>query len=314
MRSLYAEKNVGTSTEVACKFTQIRDETRNDAKVYLKVILPLTTKFVSSIKFFFEFCEAISYHEWHDMLPRIVTKVKDLKELVETLKSLHEDLLGNLNKREDDAKITITKFKNLQSEFEKKTKQFENKATYRYMWANFLAFIPGVNLIAYPLLKLSADEYYAQALAMAAESETQKAAALVVSETLIPALSQFIEGLCKAAGFLQTLEEELESPENSREADCEKVYFRMMKSNAKRIQPSVYKFYASLPTVRADFNAIPDEGTDQNYIEEWLNEKLRMISLKRMSTQEAWWDVVKRMTEFVIRPQLCESPASANNE
>ena len=55
MRGLYAEKNVGTSSKAAHKFTKIRDETRDDAKKYSKVILPLTTKFVSSIKDFFEF-------------------------------------------------------------------------------------------------------------------------------------------------------------------------------------------------------------------------------------------------------------------
>ncbi|CAB4033423.1 Hypothetical predicted protein, partial [Paramuricea clavata] len=49
MRSLYTDKDVGTATEVDLKFRELRDKTREDAKIYLKIILPLTTKFVSSI-------------------------------------------------------------------------------------------------------------------------------------------------------------------------------------------------------------------------------------------------------------------------
>ena len=50
-----------------------------------------------------------------------------------------------------------------------------------------------------------------KAIAKQAESEVQGAAALVVVETLIPALSNFIDGLTKAAGFFQNMEMELQS-------------------------------------------------------------------------------------------------------
>ena len=317
MRGLYAEKNVGTSTEAARKFTEIRDKTRDDAKVYLKVILPLTTKFVSSINDFFEFYEALSYDEWCEMLPIIVEEVKNQKDLVETLRHMHDGILVTLKEREDEAKIVMTEFKNLQSKFEEMTREFEGKASLRYKCAYILAFIPGVNIIACPLLKLSAQGHTAQALAKTAESETLGAAALLVSETLVPALSHFIEGLSKAAGFFQIMEEELESFKKRGEASCvkrEEVHYKMMKCKAKKIQPSAHQFYASLPAVRTDFDALPDFGADQNYIEKWLEEKLKEISEKRISTRNALWDVVKGIKGFVIKPILRESLTSANNE
>ena len=237
MRGLYAEKNVGTSTEAARKFTEIRDKTRDDAKVYLKVILPLTTKFVSSINEFFEFYEALSYDEWCEMLPSIVEEVINQKDLVETLKHMHDDILVTLKEREDEAKIVMTEFKNLQSKFEEMTKEFEGKASLRYKCAYILAFIPGVNLVTCPLLKLSALGHTAQALAKTAESETLGAAALLVSETLVPALSHFIKGLSKAAGFFQIMEEELESFTKAGEANFKErqlVHYKIMQVKAKK--------------------------------------------------------------------------------
>ena len=318
MRGLYAEKNVGTSTEAARKFTEIRDKTRDDAKVYLKVILPLTTKFVSSIKDFFEYYEALSYKMWCDELPNIVEEVKNQKDIVETLMQMHHDILVTLKEREDGAKIVMTEFKSLQSKFEEMTREFEGKASLRYKCAYILAFIPGVNIIACPLLKLSALGHTAQALAKTAESETLGAAALLVSQTLVPALSHFIEGLSKAAGFFQILEAELESFKQRGEASCEKrleVHYQMMKNKAGKIQLSAHEFYASLPAVRTDFDALPDFGADQNYIEKWLEEKLKEISKKRSSTRNALWDVVKGIKGLkVIKPILCESLTSGSNE
>ena len=49
MRSLYAEKAVGTNDELATRFRKLRDETRNDAMVYLKGILPICTKFLDPL-------------------------------------------------------------------------------------------------------------------------------------------------------------------------------------------------------------------------------------------------------------------------
>jgi hypothetical protein len=57
LRSLYAENDVGTSTDVSRKFRKLRDNTRQDAILYLKCHLPISTatKFVSSIKEYFEY-------------------------------------------------------------------------------------------------------------------------------------------------------------------------------------------------------------------------------------------------------------------
>ncbi len=124
MRGLYYDQNVGKSTDSARKFAELRDNTRDDAKLY--VILPLTTKLVSSIKEFFEFYEALSYEDWCEMLPDILEDVKTHKEFAETLRDTYKKVMVPLKKREDEAKMVVTKFKKLPSEYEKMTKKFED--------------------------------------------------------------------------------------------------------------------------------------------------------------------------------------------
>ncbi len=222
MRALYSDQNVGTSTEDAHKFAELRDNTRDDAKLYVKVILPLTTKFVSSIQEFFEFYEALSYEEWCEMLPDILENVRTHNEFAQTLRKTYDTLIAPLKKRQDEAELIATEFK-----------------------------------------------------------------------TLTPALTNFINGLTKAAGFVEIMEIELESFQKMAENDKEsrkRIHYKMMKEKAKKITPS---FYAALPVIRTDFEAIPDEGTEQNYIDKWLEEKLTEISKKKESTQKAFVDALK---------------------
>ncbi len=299
MRALYSDQNVCTSTEAARKFTELRDNTRDDAKLYVKVILPLTTNSLSSIEEFFAFYEALSYEEWCEIFPDILENVKTHKEFAEMLRDTYENMILSLKKRQEEAKMIMTEFKSLQSEYEKMTNEYKAKPKTKYNWAFALAFIPGVNMIACPLLKLSADVDTAKAL-KPAESNIHEAAALAVSETLIPALSNFIEGLDRAAGLFENMEKQLKSFETKGEdskgfeiESLKKIHYKIMREKAKKINPSCYSFYAALPGVRTDFAAIPDEGTEQNYIDKWLEEMLPEIKKRRESTQKAFLDALK---------------------
>ena len=308
MRALYSDQNVGTSTEAARKFTALRNNTRDDAKLYMKVILPLTTKFVFSIQEFFEFYESLSYDDWCEMLPDILEDVKTHKEFAETLRKTYEKLMIPLKKRQDEAKMIMTEFKSLQSEYEKMTKKFNDRAKTKFEWAFYLAFIPGVDFIACPLLRFSAKEDTAIAIAKNAKSKTHELAAITVAKTLIPALSNFIEGLSKTTAFFQVMEMELESfqqkaeqGEGSDKESRKKIFYKMMSDKAKKINLSCQTFYAALPDIRTDFEAIPDEGSDQNYIDKWLEEKLTEIGKKRESTQKAFVDALKGIEGICLK-------------
>lgn len=280
MRSLYAENNVGSSSKLATKFNKLRDDTRNDAMMYLKGVLPVSTKFVASISEYFEYYDALNYDEWSEMLSDIIQETVSYKELCETLVKMHEDLLVTLKKRRDQAEVLAREFKDLKEEFERKKKELEAKAKSKRWWALGLSFVPGVNAIASPLLAGSANKDLAEAVAKGAQAKVQEAAAITVSETLVPALEAFIDGIRKAAGFFSIMEQELrkfESKAEKGQKDPKPLYYKVMKKEAKDMKSICQVFYAVLPDVRSDFLAIPTEGTDQNYIDKWLEKQKKMI-------------------------------------
>ncbi|KAK2566923.1 hypothetical protein P5673_008683 [Acropora cervicornis] len=137
LRSLYVQHAVGTTEEPAREFRKLRDDTRNDAMVYNQYILPVSTKFVSSIREYFEYYDALNYEEWCEMLPDILQEIKGYKELCDTVLQVHEDVLVLLKKRNDEALLLVTKFKDLEVEFEKRKRELEERAQKNRDWAIF---------------------------------------------------------------------------------------------------------------------------------------------------------------------------------
>ena len=296
MRSLYANKAVGTSTDVAQKFRKLRDDTRQDAILYLKFHLPISTKFVSSIKEYFEYYEVLDYEQWCEMLPDIREETRDYLEVAQKVIKMHEELMISLKKREDQAKIIMKEFKDLESAFEEQKKMLEATAELNKNWAVALFFVPGVNLIAYPYFNSLALEDTVKAIAKSGQADVHGAAVLVVAYTLIPALSKFIDGLKKAATFFQVMEKELQSFEGKAGKNIEspkQLHYKVMSKAAKEMKALCQAFYAVLPDVRTDFEAIPSEGTDQNYVDKWLKKELAQIEEKRSTVQRYLLSIFK---------------------
>ena len=207
-------------------------------------------------------------------------EVAEYKKLCHTMLKMHEEILVPLKKRRDQAGILLKKMTLLVAEFEKKKAELERKAGKKRFWAKALCFIPSVGTIAGGILHAAGDKNLAEAVATGNHAKIQEAAALAVREALIPAFEAFIGGISKAAGFFSVMEHELQKFENNAkrsEDDPQFIFFKVMKVEAKDIKSVCQVFYAALPDVKTDFEAMPTEGTDRNYVDEWLGKQKKMI-------------------------------------
>lgn len=309
LRSLYVQNAVGTNEQTAREFRKLRDDTRNDAMVYLKCILPVSTKFVSSISEYFEYYDALSYEEWCEMLPDILQETTGYKELCGTVLQMHEDILVPLKKRKDEALLLVTEFEDLQEEYETMKRKLEQGAQAKREWASSLVYVPYVGPIAAALLGASANSDMANAVAKGLQAKIQEAASMAVSKALIPALESFINGIKKAAGFFSVMEQELmkfESRASNAVDDPKKLHYMVMKKEAKDMKSTCQIFYAVLPDVRTDFLAIPTEGTDQNYVDKWLEKQEKTIR-ENCSVPGLAGKILKAITEMKMTPIFGEA-------
>ena len=210
----------------------------------------------------------------------IRNQVTEYKKLCNTMLKMHEETLVPLKKRRDQAGILLKKMTHLMAEFEKKKAEMERKAGTKRSWAMILCFIPTVGTIANPILNAFSDKDLAKAIAAREQAKIEGAAALAVKESLIPAFEAFISGISKAAGFLSVMLHELQKFENNAKKskdDPPFIFFKVMSVEAKDMKSICQMFYAGLPDVKTDFQALPTEGTDRNYMDEWLEKQEKMI-------------------------------------
>jgi len=282
MRSLYAEKAVGTDSKAANEMRHLRDHTRNDAVVYLQCVLPITIDRVAEIEDYFSSYTVLDKDEWWEDMDGIIKDTLAHREACHVLIEIHEHFLKTLKEREDTAKIVVETLKNLAGKYDKEVEELKCKAAESIGWAKYLEDWPGANIIAYLYFQPLAKSQTASAVAKKTESEIHFAAAKSVTDVLIPALKGFISGLEEIAGFFSVVHRELVGFEKKGKRAKEasepiERHYKLMKKSADSIINECKGFYSVLPTVRSDFEAIPKEGTDQNYVDKWLKEQENII-------------------------------------
>ena len=282
MRTLYVDKAVGTNSPAAKEMRQLRDNTRNDAFIYLQYVMPVVTKHVADTEEFFTLYKALNMEEWWENIDHITKETLAHKETCQALIKIHQRLLTTLKKREDVATVVTEKLSNLAAKYEEEVEKLRASAESYNGWAAGLALIPFVNIVACPILRGYANSDTAEAVAKKTESEIHYAVAKSVTEVLIPALKKFIDGLEGIAGFFEVIHQELSSFEKRGESAKQAskpmlLHYKVMNETADGIINDCKGLYSVLPAIRTDFEAIPTEGTDQNYVDEWLKEQKEII-------------------------------------
>ena len=256
MRYLYEEGDSLTFFSGAgMKLKQLRDDSRSDAMVVLKEVLPLSTKFVTSVSSFFDWYEGLEFQQWCNKIPWILQKTVDYRQLSEMLLQKYEATLTPLKKRQDHARRLVTELEDLERSYERKKRELEDTAATKRGWAIGLAFVPVVNLVASPALACSAESDIEEASRQGALAADQKDAARKVSGKLIPALQDFVAGVTKAAGFFSVMEQEFRKFEGKAEKgndDRKFLHYKVMKKEARDMQSICRVFNAALPEVQRD--------------------------------------------------------------
>lgn len=256
IRSLYIN-DIMADTAAGKKLRKLRDDTRNDAMLCLNDVLPLSIIFVESIRDYFDYYEELEFEKWCQMIPQILAKTIGYRQFSERLVQMYQDTLVPVKRRQDQASVVETELRELKEDFERKERDLENTARAKRALAIRLAFIPGVNLIASPILASSAHSDLQEAAKNSVQAAIQEATATKVSETLIPALQDFVSGIAKAARFFSVMEQELRKFEGRAEKGNDtrkKLHYWMMKTEARDMKSICRIFNAALPEVRNDLS------------------------------------------------------------
>jgi len=289
MRSLFAEFAVGTSSSTAQRFRELRDDTRRNAVVYVKCVLPVVKQCVSDIKSYFEYYQDLTMDDWWESIDYIAEETKAHKEACDALIAIHDDVIDKLKFREDDAKIIIHEMPHSRAENERISEQPEALSFLDYCIAvicypvnrclAFFSYCLNVMFGTYEPVDLVKD------VGRRKEAEIQIVAAEIVQNKVIPALGKSMDGLKGISCFFKVINRELVTLQtkgsNGRDTEeLKRVHYSTMRGKAGQMIKGCNGFFAVLPSIRSDLEAIPTEGTDKNYVDRWMESQQQIIRNK----------------------------------
>jgi len=132
----------------------------------------------------------------------------------------------------------------------------------------------------------------ANAVAKRENAEIANRAAHNTSTWLIPAVKEFIEGMKTCTAFLVFTKENLEKMKNYGDKGAKKIYFNAMKKKAQQLSNNSMRFLMMTDMMRSDLNAIPEEPSDKNYVDEWFEEQKQKFRREHKSI----WASIARAT------------------
>lgn len=322
MRTLYAEKAMSSISSTGLRFNELRDQTRRDAMIYLRGILPFAVTVVRSISEFFDYYEALNFSDWIENMGDIKNEVRGNKQCCEVVLQLHDTIKMSLKDRERQVNIILDEY-GKQSEmqnFHLKGSDFLEKLGITSTWMrkfgkycalfciNYVVLSDVTSSNSRSLLALGANglvliEWLIASKVFSIELLGEKSkrvheardskfsvntgALRIVTDTTVPALAKFMDGLQETAAFFSDIEKDLEYLQIDSTSTIRnemKFHYEMMKKNGPEVKANCNTFFAVLPDVESDFLAIADEGVDNYYVDKWLEEQKKNFFRKYQSS------------------------------
>ena len=123
----------------------------------------------------------------------------------------------------------------------------------------------------------------ANAVAKRENAEVAHRAVQITSTFLIPAVKEFIEGMETCSAFLVYTKENLEKMKNYGDKGVKEIYFKTMKKKAQQLSSNSMRFLMMTDMMRTDINAIPEEPSDKNYVDQWFEDQQQKFQREHKS-------------------------------
>ena len=282
MRILHNTSAVSGEHNEASKYLQLRERTRRNALVYAESLLPKVDELIKKIKGYAFEIRVSTFEEWRDGLEDIVAEVTKAEKSCNQLMNIHENLIDELKKNEEDALVSIKRLEELTKVYEKdrntllkftekqlrETEQIEDP-----MIAKAITNLDQHNTKA-TMDQEEINRHLLKATAHRRNGEISKEAINLTEKYLIPAIKNFLSNLGVCKTFLSTTTIHLSQLVKSGSNSSKKRYFEMMKMHVEKLEENCKTFIASSVHMKTDLKSISSEPSDKNHVDNWLSDQL----------------------------------------
>ena len=160
LRSFYAKNQVSGDEAATKSFIEVRDDVTRKALAYRDHVLPMKQKVVRSIAFFADTFDSLEFAEWVENLEDIIKELEEAHAFCDMLKDMHTNMIRDLMKNKDKAKMSIEQLQKLRDNYEHQRDELD-----RQIFSAKHDFLKNVNREARRTQQAEKDKWCANALA-----------------------------------------------------------------------------------------------------------------------------------------------------
>ena len=160
LRSFYAKNQVSGDEAATKSFIEVRDDVTRKALAYRDHVLPMKQKVVRSIAFFADTFDSLEFAEWVENLEDIIKELEEAHAFCDMLKDMHKNMIRDLMKNKDKAKMSIEQLQKLRDNYEHQRDELD-----RQIFSAKHDFLKNVNREARRTQQAEKDKWCANALA-----------------------------------------------------------------------------------------------------------------------------------------------------
>ena len=267
LRTLYVAKSSSVNS-----FVKLRKEITNEAKIYSKKVLPVSNELIRAVQHFCNLYDCFSFFEFKFYVNYFLREAKEDAEMCKLTLRLNKNILEEFKNRENEVIEVLGQLELKTEEYEQKKEQLLRSADVKHKWAIGLALVPGVNIIASPILYVKGNKNIKNSIAESEEGILTVAAADTIRGPLITSLTSLVSTFDFISKFFIALIDELNELATINDDYSKEVHYNRMKIKGPIIVNACRTYISNIPDAVTNLRSIPDDY-DKNYVQKWLSEK-----------------------------------------
>jgi len=245
-----------------------------DANTYRFAVFPVAKESVEHAKDYMDYFIVLDKHHVLTIAEELIGGAHECHKLISICADMHTAMNSHFKRHQDRMDKILSKFELQKRHLDEKIENLRKRARTKENWALGLAFIPGVSLIATPILAKQADAYYKEAQAAQEEKQLIVNATHVLRAVLATALSNYVEAMNIYASTFQLIAGEIKgfmkNLHNYRETEKD-AFFLMCSVKGKAVKQACEIYISKVTDAEANLMSLP-ETSEKNYVQEWLAE------------------------------------------
>ena len=260
--------------------------------MYKEKVLPATEKAMKRFATYMEIYIALPFEQWKDSLDPLMKALREAEIVCEFLRDLHKHIMTQLEKNKSQATIGVEQLEKMKTQYQQERDKLVRQADEAAAsaesaksWGKILIPVTfGISALVGSAIagnhETKREQHLCNATTRDENANIAAKAAVLTTTDLVPAIESFIESLEVILNFVNLSKTKIERMKDEGKIAAQQLFYSTMQKKANDISWLCDNFVSQTDRMHTKLAALPEDPSDRNYVDKWLEEQLKTFQQK----------------------------------